>query len=130
MSSFNTFVTIFLILNVVFLVGTAIWFRLDHATKRERFIMLLQETLVDEVMWQYSLRSNLLLFGSTMAAYLLYIGEIKFVLGVFVGFSVVNVITDAVYRYDGAAIFAKVKKGHQIAAVVIGIVTISYIVAQ
>ena len=125
-NGFDTFIVIFLSLNVLFLVGTAVWFRLDHATKRNRFINEMQETLVDEVMWQYSLRSNILLFACVMAFYLIYIGEAYFLLGLFAAFSIVNVITDATYRYDGAAIFHKVVKGHQIAAIIICTITIIY----
>ena len=85
-----------------------------------------KETLIDEVMWQYSLRSNLLLFGSAMAFYLLYIGEIRFLVALFFIFSIVNVITDSLYRYERASIFQKIRKGHRIAALVNGMLSIAY----
>ena len=122
----DTVLTVFLGLNIAFLIFTAVWFRLDHATSDVRFQALLPDTLIDEVMWQYSLRSNLLLFGCTLAAYLLYIGETGFLLACFAGFSILNIVTDAVYIYDEVPLFSKVKKGHQIAAVVICSVAVLY----
>mmetsp|Transcript_9069 Transcript_9069/g.14534 ORF Transcript_9069/g.14534 Transcript_9069/m.14534 type:complete len:134 (+) Transcript_9069:92-493(+) len=126
MTALETFLTIFLSLNVLFLIGTAVWFRVDHATKPDRFQVMLQESLVEEVMWQYSLRSNLLIFGSVMAIYLIVKGELIFLLSVFAVISLLNVLTDCLYRYDGASIFPKVRKGHQIAAVVICSISVVY----
>lgn len=90
-------VTIFLWLDVAFLLGTAIWFRLDHARNKSRFqrnsdngpvdnesalLLLLQQlqenVFIEESQWQYSLRSNLLLWGCVLAGYLLVIGETAF----------------------------------------------------
>ncbi|CAB9525884.1 expressed unknown protein [Seminavis robusta] len=126
----DTLLSIFLALNVVFLLGTAAWFRFDHASSPGRFQPLLTDSLIDEVMWQYSLRSNLLLFGCTLSAYLLYIGEIGFLLACFACFSVLNMITDALYVYDEVALFPKVKKGHQIAGVVIWVVAVAYWISK
>jgi len=41
-------------------------------------------------------------------------------------FSILNIVTDAVYVYDEVPLFSKVKKGHQIAAIVICSVTVLY----
>mmetsp|Transcript_12525 Transcript_12525/g.30248 ORF Transcript_12525/g.30248 Transcript_12525/m.30248 type:complete len:136 (+) Transcript_12525:2241-2648(+) len=126
----DTLLSVFLALNVAFLLGTAVWFRLDHASSAGRFQALLADTLIDEVMWQYSLRSNLLLFGCTLAAYLLYIGEIGFLIACFAGFSILNIVTDAVYVYDEVPLFSKVKKGHQIAAIVLCTVAVLYWISK
>jgi hypothetical protein len=122
----NTFLIVFLALNIAFLVGTAVWFRVDHASSSRRFTALMQDSLMADLMWQYSLRSNLLLWGCAMSAYLLYIGEALFLLGMFAAFSVLNVVTDHFYQYPDAHIFTKAKRGHLIAGVVIWIVTIVY----
>ena len=123
-------ISVFLVLNVLFLVGTALWFRFDHASKPERFQSLLTDSLIDEVMWQYSLRSNVLLFGCTLATYLLYIGEMGFLLVCFAGFSLLNIVTDAMYVYYEVPLFHKVKKGHRIAAFVIWIVAVTYWISK
>ena len=123
----NTAISVFLALNIAILVGTAVWFRFDHASSSRRFQDETEDTLVAEVMWQYSLRSNLLLFGCALASYLLYIDEIKFLLVCFACFSILNIVTDSVYRYEGSPIFTKVKKGHQIAAGVICVVSIIFL---
>ena len=173
----ETLLTVFLSLNITFLFGTAVWFRLDHASggrrrgsgrygqQRRRFQvttnqlpqsssssllsqplpssssspgndtnnnnnnntvqsdnnppLLTVEVVEEDIMWQYSLRSNLLLFGCTLASYLLYIGESQFLLICFAGFSILNVVTDVVYVYDNVPLFIKVKKGHQVASIVI-----------
>ena len=158
----DTLLTIFLGLNITFLFGTAVWFRLDHAsggvrngycrrwqtfqanqnhllstssssssssssgtdtnnnnTVGDHTRLLLTAQVEQDIMWQYSLRSNLLLFGCTLASYLLYIGENGFLLTCFVGFSILNVVTDVVYVYDEVPFFLKVQKGHQIASIVI-----------
>lgn len=120
------FLWIFLALNVLFLLGTAIWFRVDHATSPRRLEGLLQDSLMEEVMWQYSLRSNLILFGCILALYLLHLGETTFLLGVFCRFALLNVVTDYIYRYPAAALYATVQKGHQMAAIVIWLVAILY----
>ena len=117
--------TLFLAGNALFLIATAIWFRTSHAVQRSRF-SLPKETLIDEVQWQYSLRSNLLLFGSAMMVYLIYIGEHQFLMRLLVVFSVINVVTDVVYSYDKATIFGKVKGGHRIAALVIITASVIY----
>ena len=74
--------------------------------------------MVQEIMWQYSLRSNLLLFGCAEASYLIYIGERSFFLGLLAAFSLVNVATDSFYKYETID-FPRVKRGHRIAAGII-----------
>ena len=118
-------ITLFLAGNALFLIATAIWFRTSHAVQRSRF-NLPKEALIDEVQWQYSLRSNLLLFGGATMGYLIYLGENQFLMRLLVLFSVVNVVTDAVYSYDKATIFGKVKGGHRIAALVIITASVIY----
>ena len=124
----HLFLFLFLLLNVLFLVGTAIWFRVYHASSSNRFQSMLQETLIDEVMWQYSLRSNLLLFGCVLCGYLIYIEELEFLLFVFVLFSIVNLMTDSIYIYESAPTFNKVRDGHRIAAAIIFVVGFYYLI--
>ena len=125
----HVFLLIFLSLNVLFLVGTAIWFRVDHASSSSnRFQSMLHETLIDEVMWQYSLRSNLILFGCVLSGYLIYIDELEFLLFVFVLFSIVNLLTDSMYTYESAPGFNKVRDGHRIAAAIIFVVGFYYLI--
>jgi len=77
--------------------------------------------------WQYSLRSNLLLWGCLQSAYLLSrLDEIPFVLGAFAGVALLNVATDQVYRYPEAPLYEKAKRGHVAAFVVIWTVAIAY----
>ena len=132
----ETFISIFLALNVLFLVGTAVWFRLDHASPNARRYQtgLVADgnnstnrgVLVAEIQWLYSLRSNLLLWGCLMAGYLVYIGETNFLLWVFCIFASVNVVTDVLYSYDSVELFPVVRKGHRISALVIWSVAILY----
>ena len=123
-------VPIFLAGNALFLIATALWFRTSHSVHRGRFNRLPKEALIDEVQWQYSLRSNLLLFGSAMMVYLIYIRENQFLMRLLVVFSVVNVATDSVYSYERATIFRKVKRGHRIAAFVVITTSIIYELKQ
>jgi hypothetical protein len=125
----SSFLSVFLALNLVFLLGTAMWFRLDHASPNaveRRFEHLSAQELICEVQWQYSLRSNLLLFGCTAVAYLLWIGETEFVLTLFGGISIVNVVTDILYNYNEVRLFETAKSGHRMAAIVIWIVATVY----
>ena len=134
----ESFLVVFLALNICFLVGTAIWFRLDHATRSHRsngmnesnksqpIVPFNRGSMTDELAWQYSLRSNLLLFGCVQSSYLLYLGDISFLLLLFSAFSVLNVLTDHFYRYENADIFAQAKKGHRIAGVIIWTVSLTY----
>ena len=132
MISLENYLDLFLILNITFLVGTALWFRLDHASpKSARFKSPSstkhgQRALVQEIMWQYSLRSNILLFGCAEASYLVYIGERRFLLGLLAAFSLVNVATDSVYKYEAVALFRRVKRGHRVAAGIICTVSALY----
>ena len=133
MISLENYVDLFLILNITFLVGTALWFRLDHASpKSARFKSPSSSTnhgqraLVQEIMWQYSLRSNILLFGCAEASYLFYVGERRFLLGLLAAFSLVNVATDSVYKYESVALFHRVKRGHRVAAGIICTLTAMY----
>ena len=123
----TVFLVVFLSCNIAFLVVTAIWFRFDHAsTRSNRFSNRLESSLIDEIQWQYSLRSNLLLWGCALSAYLLAIGESISLLVIFAGMSLLNVITDQFYQYPEAQIFSKARKGHMVAAVVICMVAIAY----
>lgn len=132
----SLFLTIFLSLNIAFLAGTAMWFRIDHASFKSRRYYSgtnplqhqRKESLREELMWQYSLRSNLLLWGCLLSAYLLHKNEEMFLLGVFCGLSLLNVVTDHYYQYPQAPIFSKVKRGHQIAAIITWIVGVVYFV--
>ena len=132
MISLENYLDLFLILNITFLVGTALWFRLDHASpKSARFKSPLstkhgQRALVQEIMWQYSLRSNILLFGCAEASFLVYIGERRFLLGLLAAFSLVNAATDSVYKYESVALFHRVKRGHRVAAGIICTVSALY----
>jgi hypothetical protein len=74
---------------------------------------------MEELAWQYSLRSNLLLFGSGLAAYLIQRDERAFLLAYLVVFGWINVLTDIMYRYPRASLFPTVRKGHRVAAMVI-----------
>lgn len=122
----DSFLAVFLALNVAFLAGTAVWFRLDHADSPVRFEKLLKIKILDDLMWQYSLRSNLLFWGCVQAAYLIYIGELSFLLYLFAGFSLLNVLTDIFYEYEEAPAFYQVKRGHIIAGVFIWLVAAIY----
>ena len=118
---------IFVVLNVAFLAATAVWFRLDHASSASRFTEPSRKALVAEVMWQYSLRSNLLVWGCLLSSYLIYLGESEFLLYCLAGFSLVNVLTDAVYSYEEVGpMFAKVRGGHRVTAIVICSIAASY----
>ena len=129
-STSHPFLFVFLALNLLFLIGTAIWFRVDHASSPKRFEPLIRNetVIIDEVMWQYSLRSNLLLFGCIQSAYLLYMDQVGFVLGVFVLFSVINLITDTIYKYDSAPGHSIAVNGHRIAASITLLVGLLYYV--
>ena len=125
----DTFVTIFAWLNLVFLVGTALWFRLDHASSASiRYASQRRrsyDALLAELQWQYSLRSNLLLWGCSLASYLLWVGEVQALMRILAMFSVVNVVTDLAYTYHAAGRdFSIVQKGHRVAAVVIWMVVL------
>jgi hypothetical protein len=123
---FDSFFYVFLALTIAFLAGTAFWYRFDHAISSRRFNDLPEATLVEQVKWQYSLRSNLLLWGCVLAGYLLQIGEVGFLIACFAGFGLLNIVTDHIYRYESVAVFSKVKTGHQIACGVIWAVAIMY----
>ena len=128
MISLEYYLDLFLVLNITFLVGTALWFRLDHAVRKSRFKSPSSSTnhghrLVQEIMWQYSLRSNVLLFGCAESFYLIYIGERRFLLSLLAAFSLVNIATDSIYKYESVALFHKVKRGHRVAAGIICTVT-------
>lgn len=120
--------TVFLALNVAFLAGTALWFRIDHARSASRFQNSSRQNhqLVTEIMWQFSLRSNLLLWGCVLSSYLIYIGELEALLLCFAGFSLINVVTDVLFPYSDAPLFATVKQGHRSAAIVIWSVMFVY----
>ena len=123
----DTFVTIFAWLNLVFLVGTAFWFRLDHASGASKRYERRRpsEALLAELQWQYSLRSNLLLWGCSLASYLVWVGEVQALMWILAMFSVVNVVTDLTYTYHAAGRdFSIVQKGHRVAAVVIWMVVV------
>jgi hypothetical protein len=118
-----------------FLLSTAAWFRFDHASRKDRFVQpfsheFIVDTkthrLIEELQWQYSLRSNLLLFGCLLAAYLIWIQELAFLLAYFGAISLVNVVTDRLYNYE-VELVPKAKKGHRIAAVVIWLATVLYL---
>ena len=131
MISLEHYLDLFLVLNITFLVGTALWFRLDHAVRTQRFKCPSSSTnhgqrLVQDIMWQYSLRSNLLLFGCAESFYLIYIGERRFLLSLLAALSLVNVATDSIYKYESVAMFHKVKRGHRVAAGIICTVTAIY----
>lgn len=117
--------TAFLALNILFLLGTCVWFRFDHASNRDRFAELTRGELVDDLQWQYSLRSNLLLWSCLLAAYVLYLGQEDGLLMIFAAFSMINVVTDSIYRYERAPGFSIVTRGHQIACGVIIVATIA-----
>lgn len=118
------FYTVFLALNILFLLGTCVWFRVDHASNRDRFAKLTREELVDDLQWQYSLRSNLLLWSCLLATYVLYLGQEDGLLMIFAGFSMINIVTDSIYRYERAPGFSIATRGHQIACGVIVVATI------
>jgi hypothetical protein len=115
-------------------VGTATWFRVDHATRsmnteaqQNQVPLIMEQQNRDDLSWQYSLRSNLLLWGCLQSAYLLYIGEVRFLLGTFSAISVLNIVTDHFYKYEQAAVFHKAKKGHLFAGIILWTLTILYV---
>ena len=107
------FLIMFLSLNHSSLISTALWFRIDHANPtsrryRERYRAADNEgkgkaktdlVLLAEVQWQYSLRSNLLLWGCASTAYLICTGQSDFVLLCLCIVSLVNIVMDELYRY-------------------------------
>lgn len=121
----NLFYTIFLSLNVLFLTVTAIWFRIDHAMS-DRFDEMFRDEMMDDLQYQYSLRSNLLLWGSACCAYLLYLQEIGFLLVLFTIVAIVSVVTDFLYQYPNAPLYNKSKKGHRMAAVIMCVLACVY----
>mmetsp|Transcript_25109 Transcript_25109/g.51062 ORF Transcript_25109/g.51062 Transcript_25109/m.51062 type:complete len:134 (-) Transcript_25109:774-1175(-) len=129
MNAMDMFATVFMSLNIAFLLATAVWFRLDHATpKRQsnRFEGKMAVELVQEVQWQYSLRSNLLISVCVLSAYLVYLQELQFLLICFTGLSAMNVITDYFYVYE-VHLHPIVAKGHLMAGGVITLVTVAFL---
>ncbi len=119
--------TIFMALNVAFLLGTAIWFRVVHSSKtnRARFKNT-KDDIIEELQWMYSLRSNLLLSTVFLSTYLLVIGELYFLLVCYSMMGLINVITDCLYVYD-VKLFPIAKRGHITAAIVTIIATCVYL---
>jgi hypothetical protein len=52
-SALDITATVFLIATLSFLLGTAAWFRLDHAAKTTRFKGRTSDDLILELQWQY-----------------------------------------------------------------------------
>jgi len=110
--------TVFMALNVAFLLGTAIWFRVVHSLKRNRYRFEESDNdTIEELQWNYSLRSNLLLSTIALSIYLLAIGEVLFLLVFYSVGGLLNIATDILFVYD-VKLFPIARRGHLGAGVV------------
>jgi hypothetical protein len=107
--------------NAAFLLLTVVMFRrMSLPSKRHLFSSWTQETVLEDLQWQYSLRSNLLIAIVVLTLYLIYIQEVKFLLVCYSCLSLMNVTTDYFLYYD-TPIYEVARTGHRVA----GIITIS-----
>jgi len=118
--------SVFMGLNIAFLLGTAIWFRFVHSRQknRDRFESSGDDS-IEELQWLYSLRSNLLLSTVLLSVYLLVIGEVFFLLICYSALGLLNILTDFFFVYD-VKLFPIARRGHQVAGIVTIIATAVY----
>ncbi len=97
----DTLAFAFMALCIAFLAFAAVLFRLKFASqsKLRRFDPATRDELVSELMWQYSLRSNLLLVVVLLSGYLLWLRETRALLLCYLALCLVNVITDTLVEY-------------------------------
>jgi hypothetical protein len=118
---------VFLIFNVLFLMGTAFWFRIDHSRdKSQRLVKYDNMARKEDHMWQYSLRSNLLLCVCILCSYLIYLQHFTFLIVFFTVGGIMNVLTDIVFQYK-APLFGIAKKGHLVTFIVTSLFAILYL---